>query len=503
MTNKESLTSKVVKGSSWLFLFQIFDNVLGVIRLIVLARLLNPQDFGLIGIATLVIQIITTFTQTGVQAVLVHKKDPEQYMDTAWTYLMLRGLLLYGLLFISAPIIGSFFNSTIAPGIIQWMGLALVLEGFINIGIIFFQKNLTFGKQFIYQMSGNLTDFIVAITVGFIYNNYWSVVAGYLANAAIRMVLSYFLSDYRPSIKMDFKQIKEMNTYGKWIFGSSILTFLYSQGDDIIVGRFMGTIALGYYQLAYRISNIPATQISYIISTVMFPAYSVIQGNKEKISAAYKSTLQVTAYLSFFVGSLIIALSHDFITLFLGRKWLPIEVALQVLTIWGLMRSIGATAGALWQALGTPEKTTKIQLLQTIIMFVLIVPLTVKLGFVGTALSVVIAAFVANCIALYQISDSAQVKLGTLLMELYYPFISGVIVCDVYFLIRAYFNPDTSFTQFVFLAAISALTFIGSTVLMSKFFKYGVYKDIFDLLATMPAFQRYSSVFDKLRKVFV
>ncbi len=501
MKSTENLTSRVVKGSSWLFLFQIFDNVLGVIRLIVLARLLNPQDFGLIGIATLVLQIISTFTQTGVQAVLVHKKDPEKYLDTAWTYLMIRGIVLYSLLFVSAPIVGTFFKSTIAPEIIRWMGLSLVLEGFINIGVVLFQKNLTFGKQFIYQMTGNLLDFVVAISAAFVYNNYWAFVAGYLANSIIRLVLSYLLSNYRPSLKLDIAQIKEMNNYGKWIFGSSILTFLYSQGDDILIGRLMGTIALGYYQLAYRISNLPATQISYIISTVMFPAYSFIQGNKEKIAAAYKSTFQITAYLSFLAGSLIIALSHDFITLFLGRKWLPMENALQILTLWGLMRSIGTTTGALWQAIGTPEIITKIQLFQTIVMFILIFPLTIWYGFEGTAFSVVIAAFLSNCIALYLVSKSSQVPLSVLLMELYFPFISGVIVCDVYLLIRPFFSPETSFTQFVILSFITVLTYFVSTSLMSKFFRYGVYNDLALLLHSIPALRSYSPAINRIRKL--
>ncbi len=501
MTNTENLTSRVVKGSSWLFLFQIFDNILGVIRLIVLARLLNPQDFGLIGIATLVLQIIITFTQTGIQAMLIHKKDPEKYLDTAWTYLLIRGIVLYAIIFFTAPILGAFFNSTIAPDIIKWMGLSLVIEGFINIGIILFQKNLTFGKQFLYQMAGNLLDFVVAITAAFIYNNYWAFVAGYLANSIIRLLLSYFLSDCRPSFKLDFKQIREMNSYGKWIFGSSILTFLYSQADDILVGKLMGTVSLGYYQLAYRISNLPATQISYIISTVMFPAYSLMQGNKEKIASAYKSTLQVTAYLSFFMGSLIIALSHDFITLFLGRKWLPMETALQILTLWGLMRSIGTTTGALWQALGKPEIITKIQLFQTIVMFALIFPLTIWYGFVGTALSVVIAAFFSNCIAIFMISKSSNVPLHVLLMELYYPFICGVIVCDVYLLIRPYFSPDTSFTQFVALSFIAVFVYVISTFLMSKLFQYGVYKDIFDLIETIPALKRYNAAINKFRKL--
>lgn len=500
-TNKtENLSTKVVKGGSWLFLFQILDNVLGFIRLLILARLLTPTDFGLAGIAMVLLQTITTFTQTGVQALLVHKKDSLKYFDTAWTYLLLRGVVLYIALFIAAPFLSSFFNAPEALLIIRIVGLTLLFEGFTNIGIVFFQKNLTFHKQFVLQIAANFVDFVVAITIALVFRNAWAIVAGYVTSGATRMILSYLLSKYRPRLELNIQKIREMTKYGKWIFGSSILTFLYSQADDIFVGKMLGTTSLGYYQLAYRISNLPATQISYLISTVMFPAYSLIQSQKEKLATVYLSTIQVTAFLSFFMGIGIILLARDFVVLFLGDRWIAAAGALQILTIWGILRSIGATAGALWQASGTPQNTTKIQLFQTILLGVFIYPLTILLGITGTALSIVLAAGIANIGTLWLASKTISQPIIKILQELFYPLIACLFTYAIYELSKEYLFPDRSFISFFALAIVIISTYLSVSIILSKLFFYRIFKTVFSLVEQVPYLNKYTSYISFLKR---
>jgi len=478
----DNLSSKVSTGAFWIFLFQILDNVLGFLRLLILARVLTPTDFGLVGIAWLILQIITAFTQTGIQQTLIHRKDTEKYLSTAWTFLLIRGALLYGLLYILAPYLGSFFNSTDSILVIRVIGLTIFAEGLINISVVYFQKELHFNKQFIFQIGGNIVDFIVAVTLAFILHNVWAIIYGSLANSVIRIILSYVLSKYRPKFEFNLSYFKELNNYGKWIAGSNILQFIYSQGDDLLVGKILGPLSLGYYQLAYKISNLPATQITHLISSVMFPAYSQIQSDTTRISKIYLQVLQLIAFLSFFVGTIIILFANDFTVLFLGDKWLPMVPAMQILTIWGVLRSIGATTGPVWQALGTPKVVTKIQTLQVIILVIIIYPFSILWNIAGTSLAVVISALIPNIIAISIISKTIKIEISEIYKENLIPLFGSVLIGVFTFFSRHLIFKEINYLNFIVLSSGSILVYLLYSIIMHKYFNYLFYRNIFKLI---------------------
>ncbi len=489
MQSKESLSKKVTTSAVWVFSFQILDNILGLIRLVILARLLSPTDFGLVGIAWLTLQIISTFTQTGIHQALIHKQSIEKFLNTAWTYLLFRGIILYIIVFSIAPLLGSFFNNPSIIPVIRVLGLTFFIESFVNIGIVFLQKNLLFDKQFYFQLIGNLVDFTIAIVLAFILKDVWAIVYGSVANNMVRVLLSYYFSKYRPKFEFNISLFRELGNYGKWVTGSSILQFIYTQGDDILVGRIIGPTALGFYQLAYKISNLPATQITHLISNVLFPAYAQIQSDKVRLSKIYLSVLQLISYLSFFVGIIIIAFAYDFTVLFLGEKWLPIVTAMQILTLWGMVRSIGATTGPVWQALGTPSKITKVQSIQVLIMIIVIYPLTIKLGITGTALAVIIASFIPNAIAVYLMHKTLSLKIILIVRELLFPLVSSMIMYGTYMVMRANIN-DITFTWFFLLAIISTVIYLLSTFILYKLFGYTIYLNLGKIIDSVIANNR-------------
>jgi len=292
------LSNRVIKGGLWVFALRILNRGLGFMRTLVLARLLAPEDFGLLGIAMLSISTLETFSQSGFQAALIQKKENvESYLDTAWTVSAVRGIALFLILFLSAPVIASFFNSPEANLVIRVVALSTLLSGLRNIGIVFFQKELEFNKQFSYEFSATLVDLTVAITLAFILKNVWALVWGGLAANLTRLLMSYVLHGYRPRVRFEKEKFQELFGFGKWVLASSIIIFLITQGDDIFVGKMLGVTTLGLYQLAYLISNLPATEITHVISQVSFPAYSKLQDDISKLREAYLRVLQLTVFL--------------------------------------------------------------------------------------------------------------------------------------------------------------------------------------------------------------
>lgn len=395
-----TLTAKILHGGIWVFVLRGVERVLFLARIAIQARLLAPSDFGLLGIALLTIATLETFSQTGFDIALIQKRDNNKsYLNTAWTVMIIRGIALYILLLLGASYSSDFFDSPGSKSIIQVIGLSLLLQSFTNIGVIFFQKELEFNKHFIYQFSGTLIDFLVAITAAFLLRNVWALVYGMLAGNFVRLTLSYIIHPYKPRLSFNLSQARELFDFGKWIWGSSIILFLLTQGDNILVGKLFGVAMLGYYQMAYRISSLPATEISHVISQVTFPVYSKLRDNTDKLREAYLRVLQFVAFLSLPITGLLFVLADDLTQIFLGSKWLPIAPLIQILSIFGLLRAFNATTGPLFHAVSQPSKLTWVSFIQLVFLGIIIYPLSTVADLVGVSWAVVLSNLICLFLA--------------------------------------------------------------------------------------------------------
>lgn len=422
--HQESLSRRVVRSGFWVFALRITDRVFYLTRLIILARILSPHDFGLLGIAMLAMLTLENFSQTGFQAALIQKKENiENYLNSAWTIGILRGVVLFSILYFIAPYVAAFFNVPPAKSIIQVISLSILLQAFTNIGVVYFQKELEFNKQFIYQLSGTLVDFIVAVSAAFILRSVWALVFGLLAGNAARFIASYLIHPYRPHLSFNLGKAKELFGFGKWVLGSSILIFLITQGDDAFVGKLLGATMLGFYQMAYRISSMPATEITHVISQVTFPAYSKLQDNIPKLREAYLKVLQLTAFLSFPIAGLIFIFAPDFTTIFLGEKWMPMVPAMQVLCFFGVTRSISATMGPILYSMDRPKILTKFACIQLIMIAIIIYPLTIRWDIMGASLAILIPTILAFVMVTREVKNMIGFSYRNFLSSLIAPFI--------------------------------------------------------------------------------
>ena len=483
---EKSLSQRAVRSGAWVFLLRVIQQLFSLARLMILARILAPHDFGLMGIALLSMATLETFSQTGFQQALIQKKhDIKPYLNTAWSFLILRGVILFAILYLIAPYAATFFDAPEAKPIIQVIGLSVIFQAFTNIGVIHFQKELEFNKQFIYQFSGTLTDFVVAITAVLILGNVWALVFGLLAGKAAMFIASYLIHPYRPHLSFDIGKAKELFGYGKWILGSSILVFLITQGDDIFVGKLLGVTALGFYQMAYRISNLPATEITHVISQVTFPVYSKIQDDIPKLREAYLRVLQFTAFISFPIAGLIFVLAPDFTMIFLGEKWMPMVPAMQVLVWWGVIRGLVGAISPVFMSLGMPQIITKLQTVQTVLLFILIYPLTVHWGIYGTSLAVFLSALSMLFVRNHILIKTIKCRIWEFYKPILFPLIFTMISIFSIFAFKLLNINLTHAYSFVSYIGIFVLIFISLSYIADRFSNYGIQtiiKENFNLL---------------------
>ena len=481
----ESLSKKAVRGGIWVFALRITNRGLGFIRTIILARLLAPEDFGLLGIAMLAVSTVDAFSQTGFQTALIQKnKNVERYLDVAWTALSIRGIILFLILFLSAPLVANFFNSPQAKLVIMIIAVNMLLSGFGNIGIMFFQKELEFNKQFAYELSATLIDLAVSISLAFILRNVWALVWGGIAKNIARFLLSYVLHPYRPRIRLDKEKFRDLFGFGIWVSGSIIVIFLVTQGDDIFVGRMLGVAALGFYQMAYLISNLPVTEITDVISRVTFPVYSKLQDDSVKLKEAYINVLQLTAYISIPIAAGLFALGPEFTQIFLGKKWLPIIPAIQILALAGMIGSISATTRPVFHGVGKPKIDTIWQVVRLFILVIGIYPLGMRWGISGIALAVFISTFISAFGFNFGAIKITGCQLQTFFKMTILPLINAAIMVFIIMMLKNSFS-HIAFWQFLLLIGIGLTSYLFMTYVLEKLVGYGIKQILKDILSTL------------------
>ena len=477
---KDNLSNLVVRGGIMVAVMKVIERIMTMIRLVILARLLSPNDFGLMGIALLILTIFDTFSQTGLRQALIQKKeDIKGYLNSAWTILVVRSFFLVVVIALLAPYAATFFKAPDATNIIRVVPIAIICIAFTNIGIIYFQKELNFKKQVVLELCAITADFTIAITLAFALRNIWALVCGMLTGHFTRMIVSYVLHPYRPRFDFNLTKAAELFRFGKWVVGSTIMVFLITQGDSLMVAKIAGVAALGFYQVAYRISNITATEITYIITQVTFPAYSKIQDNKERLREAYLKVLSIVCFVAIPLATVIVLFSRDFTIIFMKEKWLPMVPVLQILSVAGLFRALAATATPVFYAVGRPVWDTRLQFARLIIMIALIVPLLNTYGITGAAVAVTISIFIALLGFIYSIMQILACPLYTIMRRILYPALSSILMVVVCIFIQRMLQPIGIFA-FILLVTVSAITYFGAMLFWQYTVSYRVMSILLD-----------------------
>jgi lipopolysaccharide exporter len=472
----ERLSQRVARGGVWVFAIQVASETLSLARTVVLARLLAPTDFGLMGVAFLTMSILQSLTKTGFDKALIQKKgDIRGYLDTAWTVDGMRGTFLCVLIIALAPAAASFFDAPDATNIMRVVALSIFIGGWSNAGLVYIDKELKFNKKFIYQVGSSLVGLAVSVSAAVILRSVWALVFGVLAGNLTGFALSYILHPYRPHPRFELAKAKELFHFGKWIMGSTILVFLLTEGDDLFLGKVLGVTALGFYQMAYRISNLPASQIQGVVTEVTYPAYSKLQDSLPKLAEAYLNTLKFIAFLSFPMAAGVAVLAPDFTHLFLTDKWMPMVPAMQVLAAFGLIRSISATTGSIFQSIGRPDISTKLQFVRVVVLASIIYPFTSMWDITGTALAVVAVAVTMDPIAVLiaaRVSGSRPLAVGRVLAP---PVFNTAIMALSVFALKHYVFSPAGLPAFFFLIGFGALIYFASVYVFDRWLGYNMF----------------------------
>ncbi len=382
---------QVTTSAAWVGLSTLIVKLLAFITVsLVLARVLEPSDFGLVGLAWLAINAFDFLRELGITGALVYRQDDEEdsiAADVAYISLAAASVVIYAIVFISAPWIERFFSDTEGlAAILRVLALTMLINAIGQVPYTLMAKKLDFRNKAIPEIIAGVGNSIVAITMALNGFGVWSLVGGYLTDSILRNTLVWFFSSWRPRLRFERRVWREMLDYGKHLVSSRVLIFGITNIDDAMIGRVLGAESLGFYTLAYRLSNLPATHITKLISNVMFPAFSQIQKEQARIRNIFFQTIHAVGLIAIPLSVATVILGPNFVHNYYLGRWDDAILAMQWLTLYGFIRSIAANMGPILKAMGKPQWLSALALWRLITMAALLYPAILWKGIVGVSI---------------------------------------------------------------------------------------------------------------------
>ncbi|MDD2886296.1 MAG: MOP flippase family protein [Aliarcobacter sp.] len=350
-----NLKSQVISGVKWTSLSTVITTVLQLLQLAILARFLEPSAFGLMALVMVVTGFSQAFLDMGISNAIIHKQQiSKEQLSTLYWVNVLAGFLLFCIVAFIAPFISNFYNVPELTNLIIIVGLTFVIQPFGQQFMVLWQKEMRFSEMAKIDVSNKFISLVVSVY--FAYKGYgvYSLVYGTLAGVIIQTILFMFkgLKEYKPSFIFKIKEIKEFLSFGLFQMGEKTINYFNSQIDNILIGKLLGMEALGIYSISKQLIMRPAQIINPIITKVTFPTMSKVQDDTERLKNIYLKTMNYLSSVNFPIYAFLFVMAPDLVPLIFGNKWNETIIIVQILSIFGAIRSTGNPISSLVLAKG-------------------------------------------------------------------------------------------------------------------------------------------------------
>ena len=355
-----SLTQRTASNILWRGSSVSLTTALNFIVLAVLANLLAPADFGLRGLLLIVMGLLSLLGDLGLGASLVHEETISRKQFSTIFYLnVLTGVVLSLLLFAGAGFVAEFFEDARLGPLLRVMSLAFFLSSIGPAFVSLLQKELSFKKRFFVEVSEAVCSGAASIAFAAAGYGVWSLVYGYLIGVFVRTVLLWVTASMRPGLSFSPASIRGLLRFGAFVYGEQLLNFFTRNLDNIIIGRFLGAEALGYYSLAYSLMLLPVSRITDTVNRVAFPAFSLIQRDDGRLRSGYVRIVGYVSLITFPMMAGLLAVTPQFVLAVYGSKWLPAVPVLQIFCLVSALQSVVALSSPVQYAKGRSDISFK------------------------------------------------------------------------------------------------------------------------------------------------
>ena len=417
MTEAAAVAKKTVSGTAWTYLSFLLSKGVNLLTTVVLARLLTQADFGIVGFALTAISFLDAVRDLGLVTALIQRRDNFEEASQSAFWLNLGSNILFWIVTIAiSPFIASFFREPFIIVILPVVGFSFVISSIGGVHEAVFKRDMKFKRLIVPGLAESLVKFGVSLALALGGGGVWALVIGQLAGRAAFTIAIWWIVPWRPRRQLSLKIGRELIQFGYKVSIDSFLSALQANIDYVFIGRFLGSVSLGFYTIAYRVPEMIIINMCLVVAQVLLPAYAMLQHDLVQLREAMLVTLKYIALITVPAGIGLALTAVPLTRVLFGAKWEEAGSTMAVLCLYGTVLAISWNIGDVYKAIGRPDILWKTALVE----FGLLAPVLfilaqrsvfyVALGHLGVAL-------VVTTLRLAIATRTLQVRFATLIIQ--------------------------------------------------------------------------------------
>ncbi len=368
-TNTPQLQGQIRSAYKWTIAGNLGKHVVGLGLSVLLARLLQPRDYGLLGMVWVFVTILQALQDLGFGQAIVHfHKDDESVMPTYWSTTFLLGMTLAALNYLAAPLVADFYHEPRLTALLRALSAVFVLSSFTSVGTGIMTRSFRFRELTIIETVATVVGGIVAVVMAFRGFGVWSLVANLLVYGFVQAGLMCRAVPPRATMHLRKDVLTRVLRYGLPLTGAGMLHQFYDNADYLVVGRMAGAVSLGYYTLAFRLATMAHEKISVVVNKVAFPSFAAMQHDTHEVVEHWFAVSRAVSLINFPLMLMLFVNAKDVLFVVFGEKWQPAVVPLRFLCVVGLLRSLVHVILHIFSALGKTNSRLQFGILNAVLM---------------------------------------------------------------------------------------------------------------------------------------
>lgn len=403
MKQENSLKKKTISGLLWSFGDMMGNQGIQFIIQIILARLLLPEDFGIIGMILVFVALSNSLVDSGfTQALIRDQKADQTDYSTVFYFNLVVSVSIYGVLFLSAPLISTFFEEDQLTALVRVLALGVIINAFSIIPRAMFTKEVDFKVQAKVNMAASIVSGIIAVAMALLGFGVWSLVVRMLALNGVQAILLVFYRRWLPSLVFSTASFKRLFGFGWKLLVSGLIDTAYDNIYYVIIGKQYSATSLGYYTNAAKFSDVATQTLTATIQRVTYPVLSGIQDQEERLKQSFKKVIKLSGFLIFPIMIGVAAVAEPLILLIFGEKWATMIPYFQLLCIAGMLYPIHALNLNILQVKGRSDLFLYLEIIKTIIPTILILAVIwMDWGITILVITIVLDSYISLFINIY------------------------------------------------------------------------------------------------------
>lgn len=420
------IAHKAVLAIFWNYASFGSGKVLVFLTTAILARLLTPTDFGLMGFAVLAVGYFSAFKDLGLGAALIQRRnDIAQAADTVFTLNLLLGIGLTIASYLSAPYFAAYFQQPQIIPMLRFLSFSFVFNALSSVHLVQMQRDLDFRKKLIPNLGGAIVKGVVSIGCAIANFGVWALIIGQMAGTVMTMFAVWYVYPWQPRLIIHYQLARELLRFGIPIVSLGAFAVFFDSLDRLIIGRSFDSSALGLYTLATRLPELLILNSLWVVTGAIFPVYATIQEQTNSLRKSFLATLRFTEIFLMPLGLGLLLAANPLVRLAFGEQWIDSILFVRILAASALFQSVGFHIGDVYKAVGRVDILIKLNTAMVIIQVPLLL-FSVRYGVAGVAWAMVLAMLLEAILRLWATGWFLKISWSTLLAQLVPSLLGGV-----------------------------------------------------------------------------